>query len=311
MKIITRSQFIIAFFVLVACSRTASAQFIDNASSSGCAADHLSFEVKSTNPLVASIAFSAVPVTTGNLAENRKRWSETSADAPISTPKSGLLAAGLSLVLPGLGEYYVGDQLWRGAIFTVLEAGLWYGRAHWTARGNDSLTAFHAWADSLWTPQLYVKHLDSLLGTVGKSSLVTDPNNFSQINNEEDTLNSLNFPDFTHRLPERGSQQYYELISKYIQFKYGWVDNTSNDPSIFSPDYSRHADMRQTMNYQFQVADEFLYGVILNHVLSAIDAALLAHDHNSAIRLHGELHQSRYPDGTIGYMPTAAIEYHF
>ena len=138
--------------------------------------------------------------------------------------KSGLIAAGLSLIIPGLGEYYVGDQVWRGAIFTVIEGGLWYGRYHWTNRGDDSLVAFHAWADSLWLPTRYSNYLDSLLATKGKASLITDKNNFSQINAEEDTLNVLQFADFTHRLPARGSQQYYELISKYIQFTKGWVD---------------------------------------------------------------------------------------
>jgi hypothetical protein len=140
--------------------------------------------------------------------------------------------------------------------------------------------------------------------------LITDKNNFSQINAEEDTLNALQFADFTHRLPTRGSQQYYELISKYIQFTKGWVDAPDVDPN-HSPDYQRHADMRQTMNYQYEVADDFLYGVILNHILSAIDAALVAKDHNSALRLHGELLRMHYPDGTLGYMPTANLELRF
>ncbi len=264
-----------------------------------------------TNALISSIQFGSANVQSTDFAAERGRWSEDETEKPVGTQKSGIIAAGLSLILPGLGEYYVGDQIWRGAIFTVLEAGLWYGRYHWTKRGDDSLIAFHSWGDSLWSSTRYTGYLDSLMISANRKSLIKDPNNFSQINAEEDTLNSLNFPDFTHRLPPRGAQQYYELISKYIQFKYGWIDNTSTDPNMFSHDYSRHADMRGNMNYQYEIADDFLYGVIVNHILSAIDAALLAKTHNSNIRLHGELQRMTYPDGTLGYLPTAAIEVTF
>jgi hypothetical protein len=265
----------------------------------------------SNNALVSTFEFGSTSVRSVDMAQERGRWTEGDLEKPVGTEKNGFIAAGLSFLIPGLGEYYVGDQIWRGAIFTVLEAGLWYGRIHWTKRGDDSLLAFHAWADSLWLPTRYVGYLDSLMLSVSRKTVIKDPNNFGQINAEEDTLNSLNFADFTHRLPGRGEQQYYELISKYIQFKYGWVDNTSTDPNVFSADYTRHADMRATMNYQYEVADDFLYGIILNHVLSAIDAALLSKDHNSKIRLHGELQRMTYPNGTLGYLPTAAIEVRF
>lgn len=228
----------------------------------------------------------------------------------VGSKKSGVLAAGLSLILPGLGEYYVGDQIWRGIALTVTEGGLWYGRLHWNARGDDSLVAFHTWADSLWTPQRYSDYLNSLFDpTLGKK-LITDPNDFSQINRAEDILDSTGHQNFTHRLPSRGSQQYYELISKYIQFTPGWVDDVDHVPE-HSKDLERHAEMRETMNHQYAVADYFMYGIILNHILSAVDAALLARDHNKAITLHGELQQKQYPDGQFGYIPTARIEYRF
>ncbi len=292
----------IAFLILFVCfSGNALAQFRDTPL----------LLPATNNELVSTMAFGSAPVQSTNKEADRARWTAGDVEKPVGTQKNGFLAASLSFVIPGLGEYYVGDQIWRGAIFTVLEAGLWYGRYHWTKRGDDSLIAFHAWADSLWLPTRYVGYLDSLMKTAGRKSVINDPNNFTQINKEEDTLNALNFPDFTHRLPGRGEQQYYELISKYIQFKYGWIDNTSNDPNVFSPAYARHADMRGTMNYQYEVADYFLYGIIVNHILSAIDAALLAKDHNSNIRLHGELQRISYPDGSLGYMPTAAIEVKF
>src|ERR1700733_3566439 len=45
--------------------------------------------------------------------------------------KSPIIAAALSFVIPGAGEYYVGDYIWRGMIFTGIEAGLWIEWIHW------------------------------------------------------------------------------------------------------------------------------------------------------------------------------------
>ncbi len=228
----------------------------------------------------------------------------------IPTKKSGLLAAGLSLILPGLGEYYVGDDIWRGLIFTAVEGGLWYGRLRYLSRGDDSLVAFHAWADSLWSPKKYSDSLNSLLAKANRQYRVGDPNNFSEINEAEDTLDYLGFQNFTHRLPDRGSQQYYELISKYIQFTWGWRDAVSQDPNA-SKQYQRHADMRANMNYQYDAADYFLWGMLLNRVLSAIDAALLAKDHNSAVHIQGELVRRPLSNGLMGYVPTAKLHWTF
>jgi len=225
--------------------------------------------------------------------------------------KSGVIAAGLSLIVPGLGEYYVGgDKWWRGTIFTALEGIGWYGNLRWTSRGDDSTIAFHAFADSLWTPERYSNYLNELYDASGGKKLVTDPGDFSQINRAEDVLDSLGRPNFTHRLPSKGSQQYYELISKYIQFTAGWRDDVDHIPD-HSPSVRRHAEMRENMNAQYEVADYFLYGIIINHILSAVDAALLAKDHNKAITLQGELIRKPYPDGTLGYVPTARVEYRF
>ncbi len=228
----------------------------------------------------------------------------------VSTKKSGLLAAGLSLILPGLGEYYVGDDIWRGLIFTAVEGGLWYGRLRYLSRGDDSLIAFHAWADSLWSPKKYSDSLNSLLSKTNRDYRISDPNNFAEIHEAEDTLDFLGFQNFTHRLPDRGSQQYYELISKYIQFTWGWRDAVSQDPNA-SKEYQRHADMRANMNYQYDAADYFLWGMLLNRVLSAIDAALLAKNHNSAIHVQGELVRRPLSNGLMGYVPTAKLHWTF
>ncbi len=230
-------------------------------------------------------------------------------EAPLPGQKNGAIAATLSFIIPGLGEYYVGDQWWRGAIFTGIEAGLWLERINFIHRGDDSTIAFRTWADTLWSPDRYAAYLNSLLAGRGIKPMAKG-SDFTTINSAEDTLNILGFPDFTHKLPIGDRQQYYELISKYIQFTPGWRDDITHNPAD-SKYYQRHAEMRETMNHQYEIADYFIYGVILNHILSAIDASLVAKDHNAALRLQGGLKTGYYQDGTKGYVPTAEIAIRF
>ncbi|MEP7235299.1 MAG: hypothetical protein ABI778_08385 [Ignavibacteriota bacterium] len=226
-----------------------------------------------------------------------------------SSHKSPILAAALSFVIPGLGEYYVGDDIWRGLIFTALDVGLWYERFHYLGRGDDSTTAFQNFSDENWLPSRYADSLNSRLTISGNSFRITDPTDFDQINKAEDSLNRV-FPNFSHHLPAKGSQQYYEIISKYIQYRIGWIDFVGGGTE-FSPDYERAADLRGNMNYQYQVADYFLYGLFLNRILSAIDAVLLARDHNTPIHLEGELQKKQLPGGAYGYIPTAKFLFRF
>jgi hypothetical protein len=109
---------------------------------------------------------------------------------------------------------------------------------------------------------------------------------------------------FTHRLshPDQDPQQYYEMSYKYLQYVYGW-DVPANQ--------IRAGAMSTAMNDQYGIADGFLYAIFVNHILSAIDAALLASDHNSRIHLQGSVVRRPRFDGTMGYMPTANLQLTF
>jgi hypothetical protein len=234
----------------------------------------------------------------------------SSSEEQIPGHKSTFLAAVFSLVIPGLGEYYVGDKnWWHGLIFTGLEAGLWLEYSHWMNRGDDSTTAFHNFSDTHFNLSRYAGYMN---GFVTRDSIKTDTasaSNPSSINRLEGILDSLSsfgadptIKNFTHRLPFDDRQQYYELISKYLQYIPGW-DNVVN--------WNTASEMRERMNDQYGIATYFLWGAIANHVLSAIDAAILAGDHNSRLRLHGDMIRRPYSNGSLGYVPRANIQYTF
>ncbi len=263
---------------------------------------------RSINPLIASYALTNIATVPRDTVPMRFASDKTSAPGH----KSVFLAAALSAILPGLGEYYVGDNMWRGMIFTGVEAGLWVGMIRWNQRFNDSLNAFYAFSDKHFSTTRYANNLDSVLASLHLDSgiVVANGKNIASINRAEATLdsfyasNTYSSDDYGHQLvnPSVDNQQYYEMISKYDQYIPGW-DNTGN--------YNLASLMRADANMQADVANIFLYGIILNHVLSAIDAALLAHDHNSPLRLHSDMMQFPLPNGSMAYVPAANIEYHF
>lgn len=232
--------------------------------------------------------------------------------------KSGFLAAALSLAVPGLGEYYVGDHIWRGMIFTGIEAGLWVGMVHWQQQYNNDQNAFYSFSGAHFCVSRYGGYMDTILVADSVTPYAhasncdwqqvsrTDWNSINQAEAEMDSLSNSHsdLGDWNHRLinPNDDMQQYYEMVSKYFQYLPGW-DNLSN--------FNTASSMRAEAQHQADIANDFLFGIILNHVLSAIDAALLARDHNSTITLHGDLIEQPYPDGTMGFIPTANIEYQF
>lgn len=94
--------------------------------------------------------------------------------------------------------------------------------------------------------------------------------------------------NFSHTLPEYGSQQYYELIAKYYQFQAGWRDydefhnNTGSffnerflidrDGAYASPFFYEAAQMAEQFNEDYRSSSTFLSILIANHILSAFDA---------------------------------------
>lgn len=93
--------------------------------------------------------------------------------------------------------------------------------------------------------------------------------------------------DFSHVLPAYGSQQYYELISKYYQFEAGWSDFHAQNVAGNNPDYNYQYDntgkfasdffllgasRADRFNNNYRRAGNILNLLLINHVVSAFDA---------------------------------------
>jgi hypothetical protein len=257
---------------------------------------------------------------------------------PAASHKSPLLAGALSMVIPGLGEYYVKDffssgsfeDYWRGLLFTSIEAGLWYAYSTYQSRGDSKTTEFEAYADRYFSVVRYVTWIGRNLGalqigvndTVG---VITDWSGLKQpwesvdwgkLNQMERAIQQHTGNGFSHSLPLRPEQQYYELIGKYCQFISGWEDNPNPLPSdVIAQKVSRmfadYSTMRGIANDNYYIATTYLRIILLNHILSGVDAAWMAVAHNHSLKTEAQLLPVARGIGVVELVPTAKISIEF
>lgn len=123
-------------------------------------------------------------------------------------------------------------------------------------------------------------------------------------------------PVFSHRLPVHGEQQYFELVGKYDQYAYGWDDKSGSgdgwsDYRQRSQRFDFYAGMRGRANDFYSSSQTAVMLVILNHVLSAVDAAWAASRFNSRLEFHSRVFLQPLGNGYAEYRPAAALTWRF
>ncbi|MDH7516708.1 MAG: hypothetical protein QHI48_12640 [Bacteroidota bacterium] len=234
--------------------------------------------------------------------------------------KSPFLAGALSLVLPGAGEVYAGQYV-LAAAFVGAEAACWYFRFRYDRKGDDQTKFYQAFADANWSVVKYAEWLNAHAKEFpgGENTqpitILPDPENrlkpWERVDWAELNAVELAIPVFSHRLPSHGEQQYYELIGKYDQYSYGWADKNEGYYREISPMFRSYAGMRGKANDLYATADLFLNLVVVNHVLSAIDAAWAAARFNKAIGFSSRGSLRFLPDGRVVIEPMAVVTFRF
>lgn len=237
--------------------------------------------------------------------------------------KSPWIAAGLSLALPGAGEFY-SESYWKSAGFLVAEVALWWIAYYYDHRGDKQTDYFQDYANAHWSVVRYVdfalknfKPVDPATGQpFAESQFWTstpDPAhpwvgvNWPTINRMEAAIGGY----YSHNLAPYNDQQYYEMIGKYYQFNMGWDDMDPNSSSDYSYQ-AAHASSesvfymgeRAKANSFYDHATTFVAVAICNHILSAVDAALSATWFNKA---HASVGILNVP-GTNGYTSVPVLK---
>lgn len=125
--------------------------------------------------------------------------------------------------------------------------------------------------------------------------------------NGDDAAAIDNRTNFSHELPRYGSQQFYELVSKYYQFQPGWQDwysSITTNGSKFEQQYYQYMwngndepfgmfytgrDLAEEFNDNYRVAGNILKLLLVNHVVSAFDAYFTVKLKNSRLEADANL----------------------
>ena len=218
------------------------------------------------------------------------KFAEAESNMQVGKQKKSVgLGVLLSALLPGAGEFYGGNYLKAGVFFGI-EVLAWATFAYFESKGNTKEDEYKAYADQYWSVRTYANWL--------KNEGFNESNG---INPNEPDLNILREQimvcervNFSHTMPEYGSQQYYELIGKYQNFQAGWT-NLAHTPTksqgpywyetYHDPVFTNYAVERQNANDFFDYAKIGPITAIVNHILSAADAAWVISSYNSKIKV--------------------------
>jgi hypothetical protein len=243
--------------------------------------------------------------------------------------KSPLLAGVLSLAVPGLGEFYT-KSYWRAGGFIFAEAGLWVVYAVYSSKGDQQTTMFQDFADGHWNVFQYAKWVQDNAAKLnpdvtsfvpclipGTENLKPwDQVDWTKLNDIENRIAQLPGNGFTHLLPHRPQQQYYELIGKYPQFAAGWDDAGVMTPErIVNSDVSQrfldYSKMRGKANDFYNIATNGSVLLVVNHLLSALDAAWSAAQFNNRLKLEAHLQPVVRSADFVEFVPTARLTIRF
>lgn len=204
-------------------------------------------------------------------------------DASLPGRKSVLKAGILSFLVPGLGQVYNGSHIGKVALFAGAEVGALLGAKKYDDDGNNTVAEFEAIARANWNENDYWDYL-------------------LQVYNDTTDADDDRGATHGHHLPSTHTQQYFEMIGKYDQFSYGWAraeghgadsgqiadtafvwspsDSYNQGNRFNSPMRIAYNTLRADANTSFDNRDRMVIFVILNHVVSSVDAVLAASRHN-------------------------------
>lgn len=227
--------------------------------------------------------------------------------------KSPFLAGILSLILPGAGEFYVGDYL-KTAIFLTIEAAVITTAVIYDNKGNDQTDFFQKYANENWSVVRYADWIKDTFYGGEDPGIVTnrDPSlpPWKQVdwNRLKEAEREKNVG--SHHLPLYGEQQYYELIGKYYQFTSGWDDYSGGNISDFTPHLLYYAHEHAKADDYYNVAAKAVIGIYVNHFLSVIDAVWSTINYNKSLAVKIRMEEVYFAD-RMELVPTLKLSFSF
>ncbi len=227
----------------------------------------------------------------------------------IPQEKSPWLAAGFSLIIPGSGQFYA-ESYWKAALFFAIEVAAVTAAVVYDRKGDEQTERYQAFANQHWNVVRYAQWTEQNFSLQGEFQWDQGNGvvNWDELNRMERTVGGW----YSHTLPPYGSQQYYELIGKYPQYNQGWDDRqddfTYGDP--LTPSFHYYSAERGQANTYYDRASTAVTVAVVNHLVSALDAAWSASMYNSDIHAEASLQRIPVADGMVE-VPALRLSYRF
>ena len=238
----------------------------------------------------------------------------TEESAAVGQEKSPWLAAGLSLLIPGSGQFYA-KSYWKSALFFAVEVAAVTAAILYDREGDDRTASYQAFANQHWNVSRYADWTEQNFSLQGEFQWDQGNGfvNWDELNRMERAVAaSPGGGWYSHTLPPYGSQQYYELIGKYPQYNQGWDDAPPNftygDP--LTPRFLSYSADRGEANSYYDRASTAVTVAVVNHIISALDAAWSASMYNSDIRAGASIQRIPSGDG-VAEVPALTVSYRF
>jgi len=246
-------------------------------------------------------------------AQADESGSDSTAPADIGLKKNIGRGVMFSLIIPGTGQLYAGSWL-RALPWFAVEVAAWAVYANYHGSGRDKTDEFEAYAGWRDTPNHFnarpYMFAEWLVAKDSTRAIAGRPftGNFDTWSGLQWTQRSTYLPaPFTHDVMTSDRQQFFEMIGKYFsQFGWGWQDTYSANQGQIGetnpPNWTVSGDNPATTAFDGQSAMFFLYAdmrgeandlldkgniamevVLVNHVLSALDAAFAVRSYNKKV----------------------------
>ncbi|MCH2450653.1 MAG: hypothetical protein MK198_10975 [Gracilimonas sp.] len=246
-----------------------------------------------------------------------------------STRTNPGIAFAASALIPGAGQAANGKWVRAGVYFATEVVGLIYHLDR-NAKAREQERAYEQFTHNNWSVVAYAEwlvnysqqyDLNNGWQSLEAEILGNDPNwentredwNQVPISTLRNVENQTPFifkdrigSNFSHELPDYGSQQYYELISKYYQYQPGWRDWYTEITTAQNQDISMYRyfwngedepfdlfyegrNRAQEFNQNYRTAGNILKLLVVNHIVSAFDALFTVQLKNSRIETEANL----------------------
>ena len=165
------------------------------------------------------------------------------------TKRKSLFAAGLSAVLPGAGQFYLGDNI-AGSIYIAVEASLWLTRDHYLDESVLSSEAYKEYARNHWDFSKWIRdyHNPSMLPAFTDVDFIGEKFEYTRafILDADDIYNN-----FLISGPDPDSLYFHLLWSQghSAEFDYEGTIVSTADDAAFIPIYLDICNTSAELNY--------------------------------------------------------------